>query len=99
MEGELEQIPSQCGVAILDLLDGKVLKLTGDFDNEVGRTQCERLYRIILVLLRVFLLVFFSLFCFQLVNFSLCFFRIVGSVLKMIKFEEYQFHFFLLDTL
>ena len=35
MEGELEQIPSQCGVAILDLLDGKVLKLTGDFDNEV----------------------------------------------------------------
>jgi hypothetical protein len=49
MDVDLEQVPSQSGTAILDIIDGKVLKLTGDMDNEIGKQQCEKLFRVMRV--------------------------------------------------
>lgn len=49
MDVDLEQVPSQSGTAILDINDGKILKLTGDMDTETGRQQCEKLFRVMLV--------------------------------------------------
>jgi hypothetical protein len=46
---DLEQVPLQSGTAILDIVDGKILKLTGDMDNEIGKQQCEKLFRVVLV--------------------------------------------------
>lgn len=49
MDVDLEQIPSQSGTAILDIADGKILKLTGDLNNEDGKLHCEKIYRMLLV--------------------------------------------------
>jgi hypothetical protein len=49
MDVDLEQVPSQCGTAILEIVDGKVIKLTGDLNNDLGKQQCERLFRVMIV--------------------------------------------------
>lgn len=49
MDVDLEQVPSQCGTAILEIVDGQILKLTGDMNTEIGRQQCEKLFRVVVV--------------------------------------------------
>lgn len=85
MDVDLEQIPSQCGTGIVDIMDGKVLKLTGDINNEQGRLLCEKIHRMLLV--KHFLIIA-----------SHMPLRIAESVQEMNKCNEFQYLFFRIDT-
>mmetsp|Transcript_10461 Transcript_10461/g.10529 ORF Transcript_10461/g.10529 Transcript_10461/m.10529 type:complete len:90 (-) Transcript_10461:30-299(-) len=46
MDLDLGSVPSQSGTAILNANSGGILKVTGQLDNETGRSACENLYKI-----------------------------------------------------
>lgn len=51
----LESIPSQIGTAVLELLDGRIVRATGQIlDSEDGKAACGTLYKILQVLAMIF---------------------------------------------
>ncbi len=50
MDVDLEQVPNQCGTAILEAADGRVCKATGDFLAlaSEGQIICSSIYRMLM---------------------------------------------------
>ena len=43
----LERIPYQTGTAMLDNVDGKVVRTTGSLSNDDGKVVCAQVYKIL----------------------------------------------------
>jgi hypothetical protein len=52
MDVDLEQIPAQLGTAVLDAMQGEIIKATGDLKGDMGEIACKNIYRILQVLHR-----------------------------------------------